>query len=105
MERRRENLTMGEETLTRCAFRRRVAKDDNNGWSLTCSETAGTRALVDMVWAAPWWLLFLPARGRCQGGAPDWTNDLDTGEDRRKIGPAREPRVLAQPTGITSCAR
>src|SRR6266536_3224003 len=22
-------------------------------WSLTCSETAGTRALVDMVWAAP----------------------------------------------------
>ncbi len=22
-------------------------------WSLTCSETAGTRALVDMVWAPP----------------------------------------------------
>src|SRR6266545_3428844 len=50
-----------------------------------------------------WWLLLLPARGRCQGGAPDWTNDLDAGEDRRKIGPAREPPVLAQLTGVTSC--
>src|SRR6266568_322697 len=33
--------------------------------------------------AAPVWLLLLPGGGRGQGGAPDWTNDLDAGEDRR----------------------
>ncbi len=32
---------------------------------------------------------------------PTGRTTFDTGEDRRKIGPASEPRVLAQPTGVT----
>jgi|SRR6266571_8556382 len=55
--------------------------------------------------AAPVWLLLLPGGGRGQGGAPDWTNDLDAGEDRRNIAVAREPRTVTQPTGVTSGAR
>ena len=36
------------------------------------------------------WLVAATDRSRCQGGAPHGTNDLDTGEDRRTIGPERQ---------------
>jgi hypothetical protein len=48
-------------------------------------------------------IVLLPARSRCQGGAPGWTYDLDAGEDRRTLVSTGEPRSRwAQRTGFTS---
>jgi hypothetical protein len=33
----------------------------------------------------------LPGLSRGQGGAPDWTSDLDAGEDRQRIRPGEGP--------------
>ncbi len=35
--------------------------------------------------APSWKRLGAPARSRCQRGAPYWTNDVDAGEDRRRL--------------------
>ena len=36
------------------------------------------------------------ARSRGQGGAPDWTNDLDAGEDRRRLLRREDPEQQAE---------
>jgi hypothetical protein len=42
------------------------------------------------------WSPSSPARSRGQGGAPDWTNDLDAGEDRRRLLRREDPEEQAE---------